>query len=417
MIGLLGLNHKSAPIEIRERFVFCEEDIKRFVPALKSEGFNGIIIISTCNRTEFYFDINHTDITSYFNKLEHALFQSRKVDKNVVAHFYKKQEEDAAQHLFRVSSGLDSMALGEYQIVGQLKDAFSISDKYNFHSPVLIRLFNKAFEAGKKVRTHTELSKGAISISYAAVDLASKKLHNLAAQPTLLIGAGQTGELTVQNLKKKGCHQFTIINRTFEKAQEVAHRYDGEVKEFDELVPQLINNNIVIASTASKKAIITKELVEKVMIERINKPILFVDLSVPRNVAKDVAEVDNVFVFDIDDLNAVVDETFGKRKGEISKAEKIIHKVVKDFSDWQCTRNLTPTFQNISENFQKINEAELEGFIKRQQDIDPQKTSDYAEHITNKFIRLMIKNVKSITDNGRKEEAISLVNELFDIRQ
>ncbi len=417
MIGLLGLNHKSAPISIREKFVFCEEDIKRFVPSLLEQSFRGVIILSTCNRTEFYFDVPDNSIQGSFQKLENELFRSRKTDKNVVAHFYKKQDDEAINHLFRVSSGLDSMALGEYQIVGQLKDGINISEKHGFLSPVLIRLFNKAFEAGKKVRTYTELSKGAISVSYAAVELAGKKLQGLASQPILLIGAGQTGELTVQNLKKKGCNQFTIINRTYEKACELAERYNGESEEFNNLLQLLAQNNLVICSTASKKAIITKELVEQVMEERGNTPLLFIDLSVPRNVARDVEEIENVFVYDIDALNAIVDETFEKRKGEISKAEEIIAEIVTEFTNWHCSRNLTPTFQNISENFQEINKKELEGFIKRQNGHDTQNASAYAEHITNKFIRLMIKNVKSITDNGRKQEYINLVNQLFDIKQ
>ncbi|WP_346861325.1 glutamyl-tRNA reductase [uncultured Draconibacterium sp.] len=415
MIGLLGLNHKTAPIKVREKFVFCEEDVKRFVPQLIEIGLNGAIVVSTCNRTEIYFDYSGKNIQSFTDTIEDKLFEWRRADKSVSTHFYRKYQEEASKHLFRVASGLDSMALGEYQIVGQLKDAFAIAEKHQVNSSTLIRLFNKAFEAGKKVRTQTELSKGAVSISYAAVELANKKLHNLTSHPTLLVGAGQTGELTLQNLIKKGCDKFTIINRTFEKACELADRHKGIAKDFSELENQLVVNDIVIASTASKKALITKEMVEKVMIERQNKPMFFVDLSVPHNIATDVNEVENVFLFDVDDLNAVVDETFGKRQGEIKKAEKIIAEVVSEFSDWQYTRNLTPTFQNISDNFQKINKTELEGFMKRQINNDGEDASLYADHITNKFIRLMIKNVKSITDNGRKKEYIELVNDLFNL--
>lgn len=415
MIGLLGLNHKTAPIKVREKFVFCEEDVRRFVPKLIELGLNGAIVVSTCNRTEIYFDYSGTSIVSFTDTIEKNLFEWRRADKSVSTHFYRKYQEDASKHLFRVASGLDSMALGEYQIVGQLKDAFAIAEKFEVNSSTLIRLFNKAFEAGKKVRTQTELSKGAISVSYAAVELANKKLHNLVSHPTLLVGAGQTGELTIQNLVKKGCSKFTIINRTYEKACELAERYSGEAKEFSEMDSELVKNDIVIASTASKKELITKEQVERVMVKRQNKAMFFVDLSVPRNIATNVSEIENVFVFDIDDLNAVVDETFGKRKGEIEKAEELIDEVVTEFSDWQFTRILTPTFQNISNNFQKINKTELEGFMKKQVNQNGEDASVYADHITNKFIRLMIKNVKSITDNGRKKEYIEIVNDLFNI--
>lgn len=417
MIGLLGLNHKTAPIEIRGKFVFCEEDVKRFIPALKDSGLEGAIVLSTCNRTEIYFDYSGSDINAFTDYIQQALIDWRKADASVGVHFYRHFQDAVSRHLFRVASGLDSMALGEYQIVGQLKDAFAISERLDINSSILIRLFNKAFEAGKSVRTNTELSKGAVSISYAAVELASQKLHSLTSHPTLLIGAGQTGELTMQNLVKKGCSKFTIANRTFEKAEELAERYKGKARRFEELDKLLLENDIVIASTASKNALITREKVEAIMPERHNKAIMFIDLSVPRNVEPEVAEIENVFLYNVDDLNAVVDETFEKRAGEIEKAEEIIEGFVTEFADWQHTRQLSATFQSISENFQKINQQELEGFMKRQVKNNGEDAENYAEHITNKFIRLMIRNVKEVTDNGRNKEYIGLVNDLFNIAE
>ncbi|RIJ46166.1 glutamyl-tRNA reductase [Maribellus luteus] len=417
MIGLLGLNHKTAPIEIRGRFVFCEEDVRRFIPGLSEMGLTGAIVLSTCNRTEIYFDYSGSNIESFSDYMLSTLINWRKADTQVKQHFYTYFGENVSRHLFRVAAGLDSMALGEYQIVGQLKEAFAISERQNINSSVLIRLFNKAFEAGKSVRTNTELSKGAVSISYAAVELAAQKLRNLTSHPALLIGAGQTGELTMQNMVKKGCTKFTVINRTFEKAAELAERYNGEARNLDELEELLLNHDIVIASTASKKALITKEKMMQIMPLRHYKPMFFIDLSVPANVEATVGEIDNTFVYNVDDLTAVVDETFEKRKGEIDKAEEIIESFVAEFADWQHTRELTATFQSISENFQKINQQELEGFMKKQVKNNGEDAEMYAEHITNKFIRLMIRNVKSVTDNGRKKEYIDLVNDLFKIAQ
>ncbi|MCE4565636.1 glutamyl-tRNA reductase [Maribellus sp. CM-23] len=417
MIGLLGLNHKTAPIEIRGRFVFCEEDVRRFIPGLSEMGLTGAIVLSTCNRTEIYFDYSGSNIESFSDYMLSTLINWRKADTQVKQHFYTYYGENVSRHLFRVAAGLDSMALGEYQIVGQLKEAFAISERQNINSSVLIRLFNKAFEAGKSVRTNTELSKGAVSISYAAVELAAQKLRNLTSHPALLIGAGQTGELTMQNMVKKGCTKFTVVNRTFEKAAELAERYNGEARNLDELDDLLLNHDIVIASTASKKALITKEKMMQIMPLRHYKPMFFIDLSVPANVEATVGEIDNTFVYNVDDLTAVVDETFEKRKGEIDKAEEIIESFVAEFADWQHTRELTATFQSISENFQKINQQELEGFMKKQVKNNGEDAEMYAEHITNKFIRLMIRNVKSVTDNGRKKEYIDLVNDLFKIAQ
>lgn len=417
MIGLLGLNHKTAPIEIRGRFVFCEEDVRRFIPGLNEMGLTGAIVLSTCNRTEIYFDYSGSNIESFGDYMLSTLINWRKADTEVKQHFYTYFGENVSRHLFKVASGLDSMALGEYQIVGQLKEAFAISERQNINSSVLIRLFNKAFEAGKSVRTNTELSKGAVSISYAAVELASQKLRNLTSHPALLIGAGQTGELTMQNMVKKGCTKFTVVNRTFEKAAELAARYNGGARTLEELDDLLLNHDIVIASTASKKALITKEKMMQIMPLRHYKPMFFIDLSVPANVEATVGEIDNTFVYNVDDLTAVVDETFEKRKGEIDKAEEIIESFVAEFADWQHTRELTATFQSISENFQKINQQELEGFMKKQVKNNGEDAEMYAEHITNKFIRLMIRNVKSVTDNGRKKEYIDLVNDLFNIAQ
>jgi glutamyl-tRNA reductase len=413
MIELLGLNHKSAPIEVREKFVFCEEDIKRFVPMLQAKGINGAVVLSTCNRTEIYVDFDEGNGFSGFEVFEETLFEYRKADRSLRTHFYRKSDSDAARNLFHVVSGLDSMALGEYQIVGQVKEAFNISCCNDLISPVLIRLFNKAFEAGKRVRSETCICKGAVSVSYAAVDLASKQLHNLQEQPVLLIGAGQTSELTLQNLIKKGCEKFTIVNRTDQKAVEMAEKYNARAEEYSKMEELLLENNIVIASTASKKPLITKAMVEYAMMMRNNRPLFFIDLSVPRNIAHEVAEVENVFVYDVDALTNIVEDNFGKRRGEICAAEQIIEEVVTDFLSWVNSRNLIPTFQSISKCFQSIHKNELEGFMKNTKEIDYQKATEYGEHITNKLIRTMITNVKSITDNGRRQEYITLVNQLF----
>lgn len=415
MIGIIGLNHKSAPIEIRERFVFCAKDIRNFIPLVQEKGARGLIVLSTCNRTEFYFDIERNESQNVFDIIEETLLTYRKIDPGVSKHFYRLEQEDAIRHLFRVTSGLDSMALGEYQIVGQIKEAFEISRKNDFCSPVLIRLFSKAFEASKRVRTITALNKGAVSISYAAVELASKTLKNLCSHSTLLIGAGQTGELTIQNLLKKGCANFTVINRTYENAVELANKYKGKVADYSELEDLLLKNDIVLTSTASKKPLITEEIVRQSMKGRNNKPLFFVDLSVPRNVAKEVANIENVSVYDIDDLNGVIEENFGKRKAEVSRAETLIEGVVSEYTNWYSSRSLVPTFQCISNSFQEINKIELEGFRRNKINSEYNKAIEYGDVITNKLIRHMISKVKTITDHGKKEEYIHLVNKLFDL--
>jgi glutamyl-tRNA reductase len=414
MIGLFGLNHKSAPIEIREKFVFCEEDIKRFVPQLKAKGIHGAVVVSTCNRTEIYFELGDENHGLDFDLIGDTLISYRKVDANVKIHFYQMKNDDAVNHLFRVVAGLDSMALGEYQIVGQIKDAFNISQQNEHCSSVLFKLFNDALKTGKKVRTDTALNKGAVSISYAGVELAGKKLQNLSSHSVLLVGAGQTSELTLLNLIKKECNQFTVVNRTQEKACELAEKYQCKVGNIDQLGELLVINDIVITSTASKNALFSVDMVKRAMKERNNQPLLFIDLSVPRNVAKEVGEIENVHVYDIDALNEVIGDNLDMRKGEICHAEFIIEESVSEFSKWHAIHVLAPTFQNITSQFQEVNKAMLDA-LKNKKEIDYENATIYGELITKKFIGLMIENVKSVTNNGQKQEYIKMVNKLFDL--
>ena len=413
MIGLLGLNHKSAPIEVRERFVFCEEDIKRFVPLLKLNGVSGAIVLSTCNRTEIYYEMNELLVPLKASDIENLLFSFRKSDKEVRKYFYHKENEEVAAHLFHVGSGLDSMALGEYQIVGQIKTAVQISKTNKLISCVLSKLFDDALKAGKQVRTETSLNKGAVSISYAGVELASKKLHHLSTHPVLLVGAGQTSELTIRNLIKKSCSLFTIVNRTREKAEELAEKYHAKVAEMDQLSELLLTNDIIITSTASKRPFFNAEMVQAAMVKRAGKPLFFIDLSVPRNVAMEVGALEHVHVYDVDALNLVIENNLDKRKGEIFMAEQMIEAAVVEFMKWFNIRALAPTFKTISTSFQEASKNVLDGMIKNREAEEYEKALEYGDLITKKLIGMMIENIKSVTGNGSNRAYITVVNQLF----
>jgi len=413
MIGLLGLNHKSAPIEVRERFVFCEEDIKRFVPLLKLNGVSGAIVLSTCNRTEIYYEMKEFLVPLCASDIENLLFNFRKADKEVRKYFYHKENEAVASHLFRVGSGLDSMALGEYQIVGQIKTAIQISKINKLISCGLSKLFDDALKAGKQVRTETTLNKGAVSISYAGVELASKRLHHLNTHPVLLVGAGQTSELTLQNLIKKSCSLFTIVNRTKEKAEELAEKYHAIVGDMDQLSELLCLNDIIITSTASKKPLFDVEMVKEAMIRRDGKPLFFLDLSVPRNVAMEVGNIEHVHVYDVDALNHVIENNLEKRKGEIFMAEQMIEASVADFMIWFNIRALAPTFKTISTSFQEASKNVLDGIIKNKEVEEYEKALEYGDLIAKKLIGMLIENIKSVTENGSNREYTTVVNQLF----
>lgn len=413
MLGLLGLNHKSAPIEVREKFVFCEEDIRRFIPLLKLNGVTGGVVLSTCNRTELYYELNELMVPLKAVDIENLLLNFRKMDREVLKHFYHLENEAVASHLFRVGSGLDSMALGEYQVVGQIKDAIMISKSNKLISCGLSKLFDDALKVGKQVRTETALNRGAVSISYAGVELASKKLHHLSSHPVLLVGAGQTSELTLQNLVKKSCSNFTIVNRTKEKAEELACKYHAQVADFDNLPELLLTHDIIITSTASKKPLFGHGAVEDAMSRREGKSLFFIDLSVPRNVAEEVASIEHVHVYDVDALKHVIENNLEKRKGEIFLAEQMIETAVAEFMKWFNIRALAPTFKSISISFQEAGKSVLDGIIRNQEDGEYEKALEYGDLITKKLIGMMIENIKTVTDNGCNREYITVVNQLF----
>jgi glutamyl-tRNA reductase len=335
------------------------------------------------------------------------------MDKSIRKYFYHKENEAVASHLFHVGSGLDSMALGEYQVVGQIKTAVQISKTHKLISCGLSKLFDDALKAGKQVRTETALNRGAVSISYAGVELASKKLHHLSAHPVLLVGAGQTSELTIQNLIKKSCSLFTIVNRTKEKADELAEKYHATVGEMDQLAELLCQNDIVITSTASKKPLFDVEMVKEAMTRREGKPLFFIDLSVPRNVAMEVGALEHVHVYDVDALNHVIENNLEKRKGEIAMAEQMIAASVTEFMTWFNIRALAPTFKTIYTSFQEASKNVLDNMIKNQEAEEYGKALEYGDLITKKLIGMMIENIKSVTDNGSNREYITVVNQLF----
>jgi glutamyl-tRNA reductase len=380
---------------------------------LQLNGVSGAIVLSTCNRTEIYYEMNEFVVPLGTSDIEELLFSFRKVDKIVLKYFYHRQNEAVAAHLFRVGSGLDSMALGEYQVVGQIKTAVQISKTNKLISCGLNKLFDDALKAGKQIRTDTALNRGAVSISYAGVELASKKLHHLPTHPVLLVGAGQTSELTIQNLIKKSCSLFTIVNRTREKAEELADKYHARVAEIDQLAELLCLNDIVITSTASKKPLFDANMVKEAMIKREGKPLFFIDLSVPRNVAVEVNAIEHVHVYDVDALNLVIENNLEKRKGEIAMAEQMISLAVAEYMKWFNIRALAPTFKTISSSFQEASKNVLDGIIKNQEAEEYSRALEYSDLITKKLIGMMIENIKSVTDNGNNREYITVVNQLF----
>lgn len=417
MIGIIGINYKTSPLEIREKFSFNNDQIIEFGKELQEhEDFSGLVVLSTCNRSEFYFQMENCCATAGFSFIFKRLKAFCKVEEPVKDYFYFKAENEAFEHLFYVVSGVNSMILGEDQIVGQVKSAFQISDDNNLSDTELTRLFSKALEVNKKIRTKTKINEGAFSVSYAGVEKCIEVFDDITSCNILLVGAGETGTLTLKSLLKKGCNNIVITNRTEEKAKSLAAKYNVKSLPFHHLESQLEQSDIIIVSTGSQKALINKNMVEAISVARNHKKQLYIDLSVPRNVAHDVSDVDSILVYDVDDLQEIVDINQKKRKEIIHKAESIVDENIKDYSDWLSSRNLATIISTIKSNFTDVNKSELKGFKKiNKTNGSSAIVEHYGDHITDKYTRLLIKNLKEVTNNGRKVEYIKMLNELFEL--
>lgn len=412
MIGIIGLNHKSAPLHIREKFALNKNECAKLADTLSENKYiEEIVILSTCNRTEVYFKAEKCCPDEAFRHIAKELNTYAGIDQESEKHFYKFEYNDAVTHLFRVVSSLDSMVLGEYQIVSQVKEAFNNAKESKSVGKIFKRLFNKALETGKTVRTKTAMSAGAFSVSYAAVEKCYDVFGNLQDKQILLIGAGETGELVIKNLYKKGCKNITVTNRTLKKAEELASRYNGKVLSYSKLANGIQQAEIIVSSVTSKEPILNAEKIRPYT--NTHSQILIIDLGVPRNIDVDVDTIRNVSLINIDDLEEVVLGNIEKKQTYVSVAENIIANKVNEFSDWLSIQNLSPAIKNIIKIVNQVNENELAIYKRFHSEEEYREMEKYSHHISEKIINSMIKNLKAISDNGHETEYVKVINDLF----
>lgn len=417
MFGLTGISYKSAPLEIREKYSFTEEESLQFLRQLHIDpDLKGAVVLSTCNRIEvlFHYDVCCSD--KAFDAILRNLEFFKKTDPAERSYFYQLEGEQATQHLFRVVSGLESLVLGEDQIVTQVKQGFKLSLDNDFSSSVLTRMFNKAFEAGKRVRTETAINQGSASISSAAVELLCQRIEGLENKNIMVVGTGVMGELALVNLVKRNCSNIFITNRTHAKALELAEKHKITAFAMDELEAFLPQSDVVLVATGAQSHIITPPMVQKAR-EKDTRHQLYMDLSVPRNISKEIIQFANVELYAVDDLQEIVKETQNKRKEAVAEAMEIIGFVMQEFNDWLCALELTPSIMKIQKNMEAVNLSELEGFIRINGITENELISRYAEHISRKYARLFIRNLKSVTLNGKNKEYMDVVNRLFELQE
>lgn len=414
MIGVIGISYKTAPLEIRERFSFPKEEILSFSELLQNETeIADLVLISTCNRTEIYFSQDKHDNQTAFELIYEVIKKFKGITDHCWQYFYHRSNAGAVRHLFEVVSGLDSLIIGEDQIIGQVKEAYLFCTELALTDAVLMRLFQKSFEAGKRVRTETGIKLGITSVSSAAVEMCANMLNGVNDKSVLLIGTGETGNLALQNIHKKGVRQIAVTNRTAEKAEKTAAKYNGMAVPFDSYEKYLHGFDIVFVATSSATPIVTAEMVNRTRDIRPNHKQVFVDLSVPRNIESAVGEIENIELLGVDDLQEIVRQTAEKKKASAEKAHSILDEVVADFSEWIASRSLRPAISAITANLQAINHEELSTYRKLNTPEMQEIVDDYAQHLTQRYTRLLIKNLKNLTDNGKNVDSLKIINDLF----
>jgi glutamyl-tRNA reductase len=419
MIGLIGTSFKSADISIREKYAFSPEDIVKFSQILKNNAdHKGLVVLSTCNRTEIYFHCRKRIEEDAFEVILGALSTLKSYSSSHKSSFYFKSGKEAAEHLFKVTSGIDSLVIGEDQIIGQVRDAFCMAEEIKSVDTILSRLFTKAFEAGKKVRSLTTINEGSASVSSAAVDLCLKHFPKLSERSVFIIGAGQTGQLVLTSLGKRKMKSLYVANRTVAKAEALAGKYNGKGIGLSEIEEYLVKSDIVIVATDSQNYLLDKKMMERVSsLRETNDNQLLIDLSVPRNIDPKINSLRGIDLFAVDNLTEIVNSTTQKRTEAAEDAMKIIEEVSEDFMDWLMIRGLSPIFSKIKTNFEKINQSEIEGFVKVNGITEHSKVEEYGKHISDKYARLFIRNLRNMVKNGESKQSIEAIYELFELEK
>ncbi|HHC79617.1 MAG TPA: glutamyl-tRNA reductase [Flavobacteriia bacterium] len=399
----IGLSYKKANAEIRGKFSLDDEAVQTVLQQASAEGIEEITAISTCNRTEIYGFSQHP-----FQLIKLLCDNSNGSIEEFqqVAYIYKNN--DAIHHLFRVGTGLESQILGDFEIISQLKKGFKLSKKFNLANAFFERLFNAVIQTSKRIKNETEISSGATSVAFASVQYILKNVAAVSEKNILLFGTGKIGRNTCDNLIKHTHNKrITLINRTKDKAQKIAGKFDVTVKDFNDLQAEIKKADILIVATGAQMPTVTKEMIAT------EKPLLLLDLSIPRNVSVDVKGLPNVNLVHLDDLSQITDETIEKRHAQIPKAEAIIDEVKKEFMIWLETRKFAPTLKALKHKLEEIKLEEIDFQRKKVVDFNEEQ----AEILSNRIIQKITKHFANYLkdDTTSSSESIDLISKVFQL--
>ncbi|WP_226570565.1 glutamyl-tRNA reductase [Mangrovibacter yixingensis] len=410
----LGINHKTAPVSLRERVSFTPETLDHALNSLLAQPkVQGGVVLSTCNRTELYLSVEEQ--SDLQEQLVHWLCDYHQLNETDVRQsLYWHKDNDAVSHLMRVASGLDSLVLGEPQILGQVKKAFADSQREHSVSGELERMFQKSFSVAKRVRTETEIGASAVSVAFAACTLARQIFESLASVTVMLVGAGETIELVARHLREHRVKQMIIANRTRERAQLLAQEVGAEVISLGEVDERLYQADIIISSTASPLPIIGKGMVERAMKKRRNQPVLLVDIAVPRDVEPEVSNVPNAYLYSVDDLQSIIEHNMAQRQAAAQQAEAIVTQETGEFMSWLRAQSATETIRDFRAHAEHVRDdlAERALAALAQGEDANAVVQDLARKLTQKLIHSPTKALQQAARDGDEERLQLLRNSL-----
>ncbi len=369
-IHCLGINHTTASIGLRERLAFTEDSLRAALARVGCGGmensFNELVILSTCNRTEIYAVSDRIEA----DDLELLLAETRRIPLDEFQpHLYRHMDEDVVYHLLRVASGLDSLVLGEPQILGQVTNALELARGAGSSGPLLSRLFQSAIHAGKRARTETHIARNPASVSSLAASLAERSVHNLAKAQIVILGAGEMAELAVEALRKRGAAKVLVLNRTLEKAETLAKRWQAEASTFERMGEALSAADVLIASTGAPHTIIHPGIVERIMLERPTRPLVMIDIAMPRDIDSLCNEIPNVNVYDMDSLHTRLEHSLAEREAEVPKVEAILSQEQASFMAYFNSLDMLPLIAEVRQQAEAIRQAELQKTLRRLPDL------------------------------------------------
>jgi glutamyl-tRNA reductase len=416
---LVGLNHRTAPVEVRERLSISEPRLGETTLELRGlDGVEGAAVLSTCNRVEVIVSTREEDVIAHI--VEWLASRASTVRTELEKHLYIVRHGDVVQHLFRVASGLDSMIVGEPQIGGQVRSSFAVAHELGTLDSLLTQLYENTMRVAKKVRTDTGIGEHAVSVPYAAVELARKIFGDLRGLHVLLLGAGEMGELTAEHLHAQHVKQVFVANRSYDRAVELARQFDGTAVNFDAIEEQLAESDIVIASTAAPHYLVEPDHVTRALEARRNRNLFLIDLSVPRNINPAVGRVDGAYLYNVDDLQQVADANRDKRLQKAAQAEQIVAREVDGFRRRLVAQDAVPTILELQQRLEAIRSGELEKCLRRMGPITTEQRAaleTFSTQLVNKILHYPILQLKESSDEPQERESLRrTIRKIFGLR-